>query len=107
MAEREQRAAFFERLLTRQEKLMKEMGEADQQLELLTLMKHGVDKFESVLTPRELDVIAATFNELVQRSGVVAVVIPNWFVVSPPDNAQKLYVQDGEEACLRQATNQV
>ncbi|KAG3127940.1 hypothetical protein PI126_g21627 [Phytophthora idaei] len=104
MAEREQRAAVFERLLTRQENLMKEMGEADQQLELLTLMKHGVDKFESVLTPRELDVIAATFNELVQRSGVVAVVMPNWFVASPPDNAQKLYVQDGEEACLRQAT---
>lgn len=82
---------------------MVEMEDEDQQLEVLTLLKHGIREFGSVLTPRELDTISAAFDALVLRSNLIIGRLPTWFVVRPPDGARRSRVYDGEEACLRQA----
>ncbi|RLN98175.1 hypothetical protein BBJ28_00019542 [Nothophytophthora sp. Chile5] len=103
--EREQRVALYEALVVDKARMSKEMGDDTQRLEVLTLMKHGVEKFMDVLTSRELDVISAAFDTVTRFSGVAVGEIPPWFATS--DNECSGYwnssvVGGGEEACLRE-----
>ncbi|KAG7386028.1 Leucine-rich repeat serine/threonine-protein kinase 2 [Phytophthora boehmeriae] len=58
-----------------------EVQDENQQLEVLTVLKHGLEKHGDVLTPRELDMISAVFDWVVRLSGIVIGPIPEWFTV--------------------------
>ncbi|RLN95051.1 hypothetical protein BBJ28_00019839 [Nothophytophthora sp. Chile5] len=103
--ERGERVALYEAFITNKARVMREMGDESQQLEVLTLMKHGLERFGGVLAPRELDLISATFDIVARRSGITVGRIPDWFVTSEDEwtDARKASVGDGgEEACLRE-----
>ncbi|KAF1791332.1 Protein kinase-like domain [Phytophthora cactorum] len=73
-----------------------------QQLELLTLMKHGVDKFGDVLSPVEMDLITQVFDEVVRSSNIVVGTVPDWFATDERgwSRSDKSFIAQ-EEACLR------
>ncbi|RLN95050.1 hypothetical protein BBJ28_00019838 [Nothophytophthora sp. Chile5] len=102
----ERRVEIYEALLADETRFAVEMGGEAQQLEVLTLMKHDVMKFGDVLTPRELDVISATFETVSRRSGVVVGVTPAWLTNTKKECGwlEKTSVKKGgEEKCLREA----
>ncbi|RLN21151.1 hypothetical protein BBJ28_00019548 [Nothophytophthora sp. Chile5] len=104
--ERERRVEIYEALLADETRFAVEMGGEAQQLEVLTLMKHDVMKFGDVLTPRELDVISATFETVSRHSGVVVGVTPAWLTNTKKECGwlEKTSVKKGgEEKCLREA----
>ncbi|RLN47204.1 hypothetical protein BBJ28_00004145 [Nothophytophthora sp. Chile5] len=103
--ERDQLVDSIERLLADDERLEAEMGDEDQQLEVLTLLRHSFDCDGDVLTQRELDVTSVVYDTLVRRAGVVVVSFPEWFSTSAFDWSftEKMPV-DGEEECLRQGS---
>lgn len=74
----------------------------EQEVETLTLLKHGLEEYADVLTWREKNAMAAVFSWLVQRSGVVVVTIPSWFTMKRDDRAEMTSLAGGEERCLRQ-----
>ncbi|RLN14374.1 hypothetical protein BBJ28_00025443 [Nothophytophthora sp. Chile5] len=80
--EREDRIVFFETLLADDERMAREMGDEQQQLEVLTRLKHGLERFGDVLNPRELDVMSAVFDAVVRYAEVVAAAVPQWFAIS-------------------------
>ncbi|KAL4095022.1 hypothetical protein PRIC1_008400 [Phytophthora ramorum] len=102
--EREERVELYTHLLGNEDQFVFEIGDEDQQLEVLTLMKHGVEKYLDVLTSLELDLISAVYNAMVRRGNIVVGAIPDWFASSERNwsGAVKSTVDDGEEACLRQ-----
>ncbi|RLN96306.1 hypothetical protein BBJ28_00003566 [Nothophytophthora sp. Chile5] len=103
--ERERRVAFYEASIVDERRMTIEMGDETQQIEVLTLMKHGLEKFGEVLTPSELDEISAGFDIVSRRSGFAVGRIPVWFATSRGDwtDARKSSVGGGgEETCLRE-----
>ncbi|GMF14432.1 unnamed protein product [Phytophthora fragariaefolia] len=102
--ERREREELYRRLLRNGGQLSLEMGDDNQQLEVLTLMKHGIDKFMHVLTDRELDLISEVYDTVTRRVGIVVGEIPSWFATSERQwsGAVTSVIDEGEEACLRQ-----
>ncbi|RLN72587.1 hypothetical protein BBJ28_00024486 [Nothophytophthora sp. Chile5] len=104
--EREDRVAFFEALLVDDERMVREMGNEQQQLEVLTRLKHGLERYGDVLNPGELDVMSAVFDAVVRYAEVVAAVVPQWFAISETEwsRAETSPVDEGEEVCVRDAS---
>ncbi|RLN74226.1 hypothetical protein BBJ28_00000595 [Nothophytophthora sp. Chile5] len=120
--ERKERVEFFQALIDDDARLDAEMGDEQQQMEALTLLKYDMKKGRrNMLTPLECDLISSAYDRVVRRSGLVVVSLPKWFVPSREfaDGAEQgsVYfdhspvVSDGkdtsfffaEELCLRQA----
>ncbi|RLN89560.1 hypothetical protein BBJ28_00010252 [Nothophytophthora sp. Chile5] len=103
--ERENRTTRYERLLDDSTNLIVEMGDDRQQLEVLTRLNDGLDRYSSELSPRELDVISAVYTTVARLSGFVVGQIPDWFATSKHEwsNAAVSSIQGGEAACLQQA----
>ncbi|KAF4038361.1 hypothetical protein GN244_ATG09532 [Phytophthora infestans] len=97
-----ERTEFIEeidKILLNEEKLKEEMGDEDQQLHILTLLKHQIDQFSHVLTSRELDVMSEVFDTVAQRGNVIVGTLPRWFATSELEwfRAKPTVVEDGEE----------
>ncbi|RLN90147.1 hypothetical protein BBJ28_00024220 [Nothophytophthora sp. Chile5] len=80
--EREDRVVFFEALLSNDERMVREMGDEQQQLEVLIRLKHGLERYGDVLNPGELDVMSAVFDAVVRYAEVVVAAVPQWFAIS-------------------------
>jgi serine/threonine protein kinase len=80
------------------------MGDWDQRVEVLTLLRDGVDRYSAVLTPDELDVMSAAFDAVVESSGVVVARLPSWFATSKREwfGANVSAFSGNEERCLRE-----
>ncbi|RLN73234.1 hypothetical protein BBJ28_00024474 [Nothophytophthora sp. Chile5] len=102
--EREERMVLYETLLADEDRLVCEMGDERQQLEILTLLRHGLEQYgEMVLTPRELDVISAVYDVVAWNWNGVAGVVPEWFTTArwelitrmcAADPTARIYVED-------------
>ncbi|RLN87941.1 hypothetical protein BBJ28_00023258 [Nothophytophthora sp. Chile5] len=77
-----------------------------QQLEVLTRLKHGLERYGDVLNPRELDVMSAEFDAVVRYAEVVVMAVPQWFAISETEwsRAEASPVDEGEEVCVRDAS---
>ncbi|KAF4319622.1 hypothetical protein BBO99_00006069 [Phytophthora kernoviae] len=57
------------------------MGDECQQMDILTLLKRDLERYEDILTPKELDVMSEVYDRMVHHSGIVAVgPVPSWFL---------------------------
>ncbi|RLN20269.1 hypothetical protein BBJ28_00006033 [Nothophytophthora sp. Chile5] len=89
--------------------LAAEMGDAEQQLEALLLLKHGLEKYSSVLLPSEMDLMSAVYDAVAARSNVVVGSLPKWFATKETEdsgawrNTMASPVLGGSDACLRLA----
>ncbi|RLN82148.1 hypothetical protein BBJ28_00021190 [Nothophytophthora sp. Chile5] len=104
--ERDERVMVYKALLKDEERLAREMGDEQQQLEVLTLLRHGCEQYgEEVLTPRELDVMSAVYDAVARRWNGVVGSTPAWFAMSAErwSDSDKRRVNEGEEACVQQA----
>ncbi|RLN88039.1 hypothetical protein BBJ28_00022566 [Nothophytophthora sp. Chile5] len=104
--EREDRVIFFEAMLADDDRMAREMGDAQQQLEVLIQLKHGLERYGDVLNLRELDVMSAVFDAVVRYAEVVVAAIPQWFAISETEwsRAEASPVDEGEEVCVRDAS---
>ncbi|RLN93950.1 hypothetical protein BBJ28_00010429 [Nothophytophthora sp. Chile5] len=81
--ERKERVEFFQALIDDDARLDAEMGDEQQQMEALTLLKYDLKKGRrDLLTPLECDLISSAYERVVRRSGLVVVSLPKWFVPS-------------------------
>ncbi|RLN88034.1 hypothetical protein BBJ28_00026709, partial [Nothophytophthora sp. Chile5] len=81
--ERDERMMVYEALSTDEERLVREMGDEQQQLEVLTLLRHGCEQYgEEVRTPRELDVMSAVYDAVAWHWNGVVGSTPAWFATS-------------------------
>ncbi|OWY99376.1 LOW QUALITY PROTEIN: TKL protein kinase [Phytophthora megakarya] len=105
-SERKEWLQEIEKVLGNDEKLKMEMGNEDQQLQILHLLKYQLDQYSNVLSPRELDIISEVFDTVSQRGNVLVGNLPHWFATSELEwfRAKTTVVEEGEEACERQAT---
>ncbi|RLN10350.1 hypothetical protein BBJ28_00019877, partial [Nothophytophthora sp. Chile5] len=106
LREREDRMVFFEALLADDEWMAREVGDEQQQLEVLTRLKHGLEQYVDVLNPRELDVMSAVFDAIVRFADVVVAAVPQWFAISKTEwsRAEASPIDEGEEVCVRDAS---
>ncbi|RLN88209.1 hypothetical protein BBJ28_00024087 [Nothophytophthora sp. Chile5] len=106
LREREDRVVFFEALLADDERIVREMGDEQQQLEVLTRLKHGLERHGDVLNSGELDVMSAVFDAVVRYAEVVVAAVPQWFAISETEwsRAEASPVDEGEEVCVRDAS---
>ncbi|KAJ8561991.1 hypothetical protein ON010_g7685 [Phytophthora cinnamomi] len=72
-SERQERVLLFQQILGDELRLLEAMGDAKQQMELLTLLKHDVTTYWDILTPEELDVMSDVYNAVTRHSGIVLV----------------------------------
>ncbi|RLN86566.1 hypothetical protein BBJ28_00004376 [Nothophytophthora sp. Chile5] len=103
--ERDERMMLYESLLADEERRKSEMGDDRQQLEVLTLLQHGLQTYSDLLLPREVAAMTAVYDAVVWQSGIVTVgKLPTWFSTSASDwtVARKSAVPEGEGACIRQ-----
>nr|KAE8947822.1 hypothetical protein PF009_g2577 [Phytophthora fragariae] len=130
-SERQERVLRFQQIISDEQRLLEAMGDDTQQMELLTLLKHDMTMYHSILAPEELDVMSDVYDEVVRHSEFVLVgKPPSWFLsphdllcengsyyldavrVSKCTTGEVLQTGSGdptsweeeEEACLRQAT---
>lgn len=82
MTEREERASAFNELLNDGDRLAAELGDETEQLELVALMKHGMETYAAVLSPQEQSLISASYDAIVALSGVVVVHTPDRFATT-------------------------
>ncbi|KAG7395261.1 kinase suppressor of Ras 2 [Phytophthora boehmeriae] len=79
--ERQERVEFFQAVLSDESRLVKAMGDECQQVEILTLLKRDLERYEDILTPGELDVMSEVYDRVVYHSGIVTVgPSPSWFL---------------------------
>ncbi|RLN73296.1 hypothetical protein BBJ28_00025952, partial [Nothophytophthora sp. Chile5] len=106
LREREDRVVFFEALLADDERIAREMGGEQRQLEVLTRLKHGMERYGGALNSGELDVMSAVFDAVVRCSDVVVAAVPQWFALSKDEwsRAEASPVDEGEEVCVRDAS---
>ncbi|RLN60046.1 hypothetical protein BBJ28_00023081 [Nothophytophthora sp. Chile5] len=104
--EREDRMVCFEALLADDKRMAREMGDKQKQLEVLTLLKHGLERYGDVLYPWELDVMSVVFDAVVRYADVVVAAVPQWFAISETERsrAEASPVDEGEEMCIRDAS---
>ncbi|KAG7382715.1 hypothetical protein PHYPSEUDO_004406 [Phytophthora pseudosyringae] len=105
-SERSEWIREIENVLGDEEKLKVEMGDDSRQMQLLTLLKHQLNQHSHVLTARELDVVSEVFDTVARRGNVMVQTLPHWFATSELEwfRATTTLVDEGEEACERQAT---
>ncbi|RLN91144.1 hypothetical protein BBJ28_00019546 [Nothophytophthora sp. Chile5] len=86
--------------------MAREFGDEQQQLEVLTRLKHGLERYGDVLNPGELDVMSAVFDAVVRYAEVVVMAVPQWFAISETEwsRAEASPVDEGEEVCVRDAS---
>ncbi|RLN97226.1 hypothetical protein BBJ28_00020490 [Nothophytophthora sp. Chile5] len=86
-----------------------EMGDAEQQLEALLLLKHGMEKYSSVLLPSEMDLMSAVYDAVAARSNAVVGSLPKWFATKETEDSGAWSITmvspvlGGSDACLRLA----
>ncbi|POM74023.1 TKL protein Kinase [Phytophthora palmivora] len=104
-SERKEWIQEIENVLGDNEKMKVEMGDDDQQVQMLNMLKHQLDQFSHVLTSRELDVVSEVFDTIARRGNVMVGNLPHWFATSELEwfRAKTTVVAEGEEACERQA----
>lgn len=56
------------------------MQSEDEQLQVLTLLKHGLETYGDVLSAAETEVMTAVFDWVVQAANTVVGTTPDWFV---------------------------
>ncbi|RLN67073.1 hypothetical protein BBP00_00001863 [Phytophthora kernoviae] len=101
--ERDEQMKLYEKLLTDDRKLMAETGDEDQQLEILTVLKHSFDQDGDLLTQRELDVTSAVYDSVARRANVIAVTSPKWLSTSEFEwSFSEMTPLDDEEECIRE-----
>ncbi|KAG1712817.1 hypothetical protein DVH05_000552 [Phytophthora capsici] len=105
-SERREWIREIENVLKHEEKMTLEMGDCHQQLQILTLLKHQLAQYSEILTPRELDVVSEVFDWVTRHGNVTVGRLPHWFAASEYEwfRAKRTAVEEGEEACERQAT---
>ncbi|KAF4319771.1 hypothetical protein JM18_005666 [Phytophthora kernoviae] len=133
LQERRDRLQVFEDLVRNEEELGKALGDEEQQLEIVTLLRYCVKKFHDGITPYsennekfrdklmpcELDTLSIVYEAVVMKTGVVADKIPEWFVASehewawvnkdtlednrPAWSNKTTGLEHGEEVCVRAA----
>ncbi|KAG7392589.1 Leucine-rich repeat serine/threonine-protein kinase 2 [Phytophthora boehmeriae] len=102
--ERDEQMKMYEGLLTDDEKLMTEAGGEDQQLEILTILKHSFDRDGDLLTQRELDVTSFVYDAIARRANVIAVTSPKWLSTSEYEwSFSEMTPVEDEENCIREA----
>lgn len=102
--QRKKRMKYYNDLLASDKDFLLALGDEEQQLEILTLMKRNYDTYCSVLTVRELDVISKVYDAVVQHSNPVVVTTPEWFTMTETEwSVTHKSLVAGEEVCLRQA----
>ncbi|KAG4244337.1 hypothetical protein JG687_00001458 [Phytophthora cactorum] len=83
MRERRERLDLFSRILSDKQLFLEAMGNETQEMELMTLLKHGLTRYEEILMPEEMDIISEVYDRVVSYSEVVLVgEPPNWFLSS-------------------------
>lgn len=104
MVERETRKHICETLLDDESKFVAAMGDANQQLEILTLIKHGIEIYGAVLTPRETNIILEVYEAISHHSDIVVGCIPSWVAptTSTWPGAAKTVMEETGEDFLRQ-----
>jgi hypothetical protein len=104
--ERDEQMQIFGDLLADDELVRSEVGNEEQQLEILMLLKFGLENHSDVLTAAELDVMSAAYDTVVRLSDTIVVEVPEWFAVSGQnwDYSAVTFLSRGEEECIRTAS---
>ncbi|KAG2531217.1 hypothetical protein BBO99_00002189 [Phytophthora kernoviae] len=103
--ERDEQMKLYEKLLTDDRKLVAETGNEDQQLEILTVLKHSFDQDGDLLTQRELDVTSVVHDSVARRANVIAVTSPKWLSTSEFEwSFSEMTPLDDEEECIRETS---
>ncbi|KAG6608781.1 TKL protein kinase [Phytophthora cinnamomi] len=96
LLEREDRLQVFKNFIQDDEQVVAALGNKNQQLEIVTLLRYCVEKYHDGLTPLagevekyrdkltagELDTIAVVYDVVAQKAGIVSGKLPDWFVTS-------------------------
>ncbi|KAG2818354.1 hypothetical protein PC129_g11146 [Phytophthora cactorum] len=96
LAEREERLQVFKDFIQDQEQLAASLGDKNQQLEIVTLLRYCVEKYHDGITPfagenekyrdkltsGELNTISLVYDVVVQKANLVSDELPDWFVTS-------------------------
>lgn len=114
LIERQERLEVFEKFVKEEEQLVAALGDKNQQLEIVTLLRYCVEKYHDGLTKfagkddkyrdklmaEELDTISMVYDLVVQKAGVVSGELPDWFVTSEHEWAwvNKAKLEDSKEA---------
>ncbi|KAG7380144.1 Leucine-rich repeat serine/threonine-protein kinase 2 [Phytophthora pseudosyringae] len=94
--EREERLQVFKDFIRDEEQLVAALGDKNQQLEIVTLLRYCVEKYHDGITPfagqdekyrdkllpAELDTISMVYDVVVEKAGIVSDELPDWFVTS-------------------------
>ncbi|KAG6623802.1 TKL protein kinase [Phytophthora cinnamomi] len=111
LRERRKRLKVFKKFVKEDEKVKAALGDNNQQLEIVTLLRYCVEKYGLVkaadeneqyrdkLMEAELDTIAAVYELVVQKAGIVSSKLPDWFVTSEHQWAwvNKAKLEDSKE----------
>ncbi|KAG1687041.1 hypothetical protein DVH05_005662 [Phytophthora capsici] len=96
LVEREERLQVFKDFVQNESQLVAALGDRNQQLEIVTLLKYCVEKYHDGITPfagkdekyrdkltsAELDTISMVYDVVVEKAGLVSDDLPDWFVTS-------------------------
>ncbi|KAF4031779.1 hypothetical protein GN244_ATG16293 [Phytophthora infestans] len=96
LVEREERLQVFKEFALDNDQLVAALGDKNQQLEIVTLLRYCVEKYHDGITPfagknekyrdklttGELDTISLVYDVAVQKAGLVSSDLPDWFVTS-------------------------
>jgi hypothetical protein len=103
--EREARVEMYEALLRcSPSELLSEVRTPSQQLEALTLLKHGLNEHGDVLTDHEFRLIQEALAPVFEHSEIVTVEIPSWFIATQAEwyETSITWPSGGESGCWRQ-----
>ncbi|GMF41269.1 unnamed protein product [Phytophthora fragariaefolia] len=119
LKERQERLVVFEEFVKEEEMLVAALGDKNQQLEIVTLLRYCVEKYHDGLIPfagdkekyrdklmaEELDTISMVYDLVVEKASVVSEELPEWFVTSEHEWAwvNKAKLEDSKEAWDRKA----
>ncbi|OWZ01048.1 TKL protein kinase [Phytophthora megakarya] len=106
LQERESRIDMYEAFVGVNAKgLFSEVQTHSEQVEVLTLLKHNLEVYSHILTPREKHIASVVYNMVTKFGSVIVKQIPSWFT-APNDewhDTEKTWFRKGEEAkCIRQ-----
>ncbi|KAL3661261.1 hypothetical protein V7S43_013869 [Phytophthora oleae] len=126
LVEREKRLQVFKDFVQNEAQLVAGLGDKNQQLEIVTLLRYCVEKYHDGITPfageaekyrdkltsTELDTISMVYDVIVEKAGIVSDDLPDWFVTSEHEWAwvNKAKLEDSkagwEEKALEKAVNE-
>ncbi|KAK1937182.1 Tyrosine-protein kinase SRK3 [Phytophthora citrophthora] len=96
LVEREERLQVFKDFVQNETQLVAGLGDRNQQLEIVTLLRYCVEKYHDGITPfagedekyrdkltsAELDTISMVYDVVVEKAGLVSDDLPDWFTTS-------------------------